>query len=977
MGKIIKHRISYSSSGTDGKSAYQTWLDLGNEGTEQDFIDSLGGGGANSLIITGNYSIDDEGNWVVSNIDKTFAEIDEAITNNQDVVLKIYPEGDTTNPYILHPAMHYANMGTAFSLAVCDEGQISGLSVMITADNQVVASRNEYDFEEFYNKTEADEKFASKEDLNTMSATEQILTSTLGYTCKNLIPSPYGTNPSESRGVTFTPNADGSINYNGIANDPTAPFYTYPTVMYLPAGSYKVTGGDDIYGGAGVLLYDDKDCTVTYTGRHEGLLTISTTSVYIFNTLDGTVNWNKDTNPYGYEKEFTIDKPAYAKVQARGVNNTYTEEVSGIIYPMVRLASIENTTWEEYKPNIDERFNTFLGGKEIKALNNQFGSVTKLFRVTSAPTESGKCYTVKFVAQRKNATAHTEYLTVSRINDSYTFESSIELQEKNVSTGSSVTMENANFLIVDANYELWAHIPSYTYAYVELISPNAKGTFVIDGSEGEIAEDAVLETFSKRETDAFAKKGEIEALKKSVSDGKSAVAGAITAKGIDTAADAEFATIEENIRKIDTENPILVVKQSNITDKIFGSNIISGNGVYVAYSEKTLYYSKDDGVTWTACSLNTSSATSCSLVFAKKHNLFLAMLNGLGVYVSLDGVTWEQKVNASSANYFYYDETTGICLAGNGSGTGAGIYYSVNGYSWNVNGSYTGRKISGFYGGGGYVYAHIDGVAYSSPDGYNWSIISSISGKTINDLEYNGGLWMISINANTPSDSWYYSTNGSTFTKSTVAFTDTTYGTAFQGGMQRINATTWIVAMYTGIWYTTDKGKNWASSNLGIKSGNWQLFSFKGKIYAASAGGPGSTYGGLYYTTDGKTWTATTGITDGANGASTSGKVFYSRGKCFISCNNNSSIRGIYSLNSNGTSWTKVLANDHLMYADNNIFITNGGKYSTDGVTWKLPDKSGAQNVDFTVSNAYCNGNSLVIATSKAADGMLYARLIY
>lgn len=29
--------------GTDGQSAYELWLDLGNEGTEQDFIDSLGG----------------------------------------------------------------------------------------------------------------------------------------------------------------------------------------------------------------------------------------------------------------------------------------------------------------------------------------------------------------------------------------------------------------------------------------------------------------------------------------------------------------------------------------------------------------------------------------------------------------------------------------------------------------------------------------------------------------------------------------------------------------------------------------------------------------------------------------------------------------------------------------------------------------------------------------------------------------------
>lgn len=233
-----------SLKGEEGKSAYQSWLDQGNAGTEEDFINSLSGGGASlyvvtgaittegeatlnqtfeeikaayeadntivakmsiadgeatylfnllyvledaiafewinsaaksggqinlmndntatfvmtsleggsdtpsTLVITGNYSIDDEDNWTVTNIDKTFAEINEAITNNQDVVLKIYPEGDTTNPYILYPNMHYANMGTAFSLTVSDEGQISGLSVMITADNQVVASRNEYDFNE-------------------------------------------------------------------------------------------------------------------------------------------------------------------------------------------------------------------------------------------------------------------------------------------------------------------------------------------------------------------------------------------------------------------------------------------------------------------------------------------------------------------------------------------------------------------------------------------------------------------------------------------------------------------------------------------------------------------------------------------------------------------------------------------------------------------------------------------------------------
>jgi hypothetical protein len=31
--------------GKQGKSAYETWLDLGNTGTEQDFLDSLGSTG--------------------------------------------------------------------------------------------------------------------------------------------------------------------------------------------------------------------------------------------------------------------------------------------------------------------------------------------------------------------------------------------------------------------------------------------------------------------------------------------------------------------------------------------------------------------------------------------------------------------------------------------------------------------------------------------------------------------------------------------------------------------------------------------------------------------------------------------------------------------------------------------------------------------------------------------------------------------
>ena len=106
-----------------------------------------------SLVITGNYDVEytaDGDVWTVSNIDKTFDEINQAITSNQSVSLKIYPVGDTTNPYILYPTMHYSEMGTAFTLSLCDETQILGLSVMITKDNQVTASRTAHDFEDLF-----------------------------------------------------------------------------------------------------------------------------------------------------------------------------------------------------------------------------------------------------------------------------------------------------------------------------------------------------------------------------------------------------------------------------------------------------------------------------------------------------------------------------------------------------------------------------------------------------------------------------------------------------------------------------------------------------------------------------------------------------------------------------------------------------------------------------------------------------------
>ena len=110
-----------------------------------------------AFVITCEYEVDDENNWIISNMSETFATIDEALNNNQEVILKTYPIGTTENPYILRPAMHYSNMGIIFASCVADGGQISGLTIMITVDDAIRATNDTYDFEGKQDKIEGTE----------------------------------------------------------------------------------------------------------------------------------------------------------------------------------------------------------------------------------------------------------------------------------------------------------------------------------------------------------------------------------------------------------------------------------------------------------------------------------------------------------------------------------------------------------------------------------------------------------------------------------------------------------------------------------------------------------------------------------------------------------------------------------------------------------------------------------------------------
>lgn len=138
------------------------------------------------------------------------------------------------------------------------------------------------------------------------------------YGAKNLIPYPYyDSSETTDNGITYTVNSDGSVHAEGTATATSD--FVLADVLELPNGDYILTG--------------DTDSETAYAN-----------SSILFNekSISGTAHWN-----YGAESPcvFTVNNYTLRKLRIRITSGAFVNQT---FYPMLRLASIKDDTYQPY-----------------------------------------------------------------------------------------------------------------------------------------------------------------------------------------------------------------------------------------------------------------------------------------------------------------------------------------------------------------------------------------------------------------------------------------------------------------------------------------------------------------------------------------------------------------------------------------------------------------------------------------------------
>lgn len=262
-----------------------------------------------------------------------------------------------------------------------------------------------------------------------------------------------------------------------------------------------------------------------------------------------------------------------------------------------------------------------------------------------------------------------------------------------------------------------------------------------------------------------------------------------------------------------------------------------------------IWYSTNGGKNWsqpTEGGLGVTAGAILSLSSSSNGgNIAIAGILGLGLWYSINGgQSWAQS-NITTGSYSF------TSISSDGSKAIAGILYSTNGgASWNPSsltpaGTTNFTSVSISSDGTNAVAVSNNELWYSSNGGLSWTNQFTLAGGSFSFVVISrDGMRAIAGGAN----GLYYSATGGQY------WFPTNVSGGFDSASISSNGIKMVAGGVSGIWYSSNGGQNWAQ---GSSNNNVDKVVISGDGKNAVAGGSTGSFGLLYSTDSGKTWTQT------------------------------------------------------------------------------------------------------------------------
>ncbi len=278
-------------------------------------------------------------------------------------------------------------------------------------------------------------------------------------------------------------------------------------------------------------------------------------------------------------------------------------------------------------------------------------------------------------------------------------------------------------------------------------------------------------------------------------------------------------------------NGTLWEESSTTTSRRATSYFVKENGICLISLQDSIRRSVDGGRNWSTV----LGARSCVITYSVAQQLWVSG-GTQGLYYSTDnGVTWTQS-NITSGDFYGVLYENNIWVAGSSDD----MYYSTDGKSWTkATGS---AKSDGYGSPGNCLLAYANGVfvvgtaleIYYSTTGKSWTkTTASIPGYSI---QYIDGIWLASQKGY-----FYYSYDGKTWTQGNLQYTNYNY---WYPPIIRVDGKFILPAASSGLYYSND-GKTW-EQKTGVPACKW--LEYNNGLYI------GATDNGVVYSSDLNAW---------------------------------------------------------------------------------------------------------------------------